>query len=991
MAYDAARQYEAPRRAYMQQEGPNYNNQQYAPQSDSDPYREYGNGASSGNHNMGLKNQPYQQNYQQNPPPPRNNYQQPYSAASGGGGANWDGYGNNSSNNGYSGYDDSGVNADFGNLSIQNTGPQRNNYPSYEGPSNYQSNPNAVHPPRTHSANALNQAPRYDNAPNRNGNFGPPAPQGRNPNGPPQRGPPPQQFGERPGTADGWQTRQGPPPQGQRRPPPPQMNQNGPRPRNGPPGGPGGTGGPRGPPPPNNQGPMQFHRPRPPPESNSYQGQNGGWSGRPGPPQGPDGYGRGGMKPLSDAGRSQTMPAHVNPGNGEFQGPGAYRGNQNVDFGDQSYPSQDGYYGYADQNPRNRGFDPTRGSVGDVLDLYTYDDSYGTNPRSNSLSNNFHYDNGGGFPQNPPQQQQQSRQEPGGGGFGSQAHRSRSQPNLRGDGPAYGPTSGGYPEFAPPMPQFQNSGNWNSGAPGGGPPNAANQINPQNPNPSSYGNMAPNARSGSGGTGALIPDNASVKSSLSTTRPPPQRSYPSQTPSDPARSNSFSLSTGTGTPMASSSNSLSTPGIEDPDALPEHPAPVRPGLSGDGAPNRSGQSQNPGAPQVNPLVAEGKMSIHDIGPVTFDMLNLMRNEIASKPANQPVNPSLQLRFAKRLVEASFVLVTDSDSKAARKSRENFTLEAHRIVKKLSTGTHPYPDAMFYLANCYGDGSLGLEVDHDRAFSLYQSAAKMNHAPSAYRTAVCCEIGAGTKKEPQKAIQWYRKAATIGDTAAMYKIGIILLKGLLGQPRNDRDAIVWLKRAAEQADEENPHALHQLGLLYESADGNSSIVRDLGYARELFTRAAELGYPPSQYRLGTAYAYGLIGCPVDAKLSITWYSRAAANGDAESELALAGWYLTGAEGILEQNDTEAYLWSRKAAEKGLAKAEFAVGHLTELGIGLNGVGNDEEAKNWYLRAAGQGNSKAKERLDEMRRGAPKKQRERLSRHNKAKDDADCVVM
>lgn len=186
---------------------------------------------------------------------------------------------------------------------------------------------------------------------------------------------------------------------------------------------------------------------------------------------------------------------------------------------------------------------------------------------------------------------------------------------------------------------------------------------------------------------------------------------------------------------------------------------------------------------------------------------------------------------------------------------------------------------------------------------------------------------------------------------MYKTGMILHKGLLGQPRNDREAIVWLKRAAEQADEENPHALHQLGILYESADGNSSLLRDLNYAQELFTKAADLGYPPSQYRLGTAYAYGLIGCPVDAKLSITWYSRAAAAGDAESELALAGWYLTGAEGVLEQNDTEAYLWSRKAAEQGLAKAEFAVGHLTELGIGLDGRGSDEEAKNWYFRAAG----------------------------------------
>lgn len=42
--------------------------------------------------------------------------------------------------------------------------------------------------------------------------------------------------------------------------------------------------------------------------------------------------------------------------------------------------------------------------------------------------------------------------------------------------------------------------------------------------------------------------------------------------------------------------------------------------------------------------------------------------------------------------------------------------------------------MFYFAECYWEGLLGLQTDHERAFNLYQSAAKLNHAPSAYRTA-----------------------------------------------------------------------------------------------------------------------------------------------------------------------------------------------------------------------------------------------------------------
>lgn len=199
---------------------------------------------------------------------------------------------------------------------------------------------------------------------------------------------------------------------------------------------------------------------------------------------------------------------------------------------------------------------------------------------------------------------------------------------------------------------------------------------------------------------------------------------------------------------------------------------------------------------------------------------------------------------------------------------------------------------------------------------------------------------------------------------MYKLGMIQLKGLLGQTKNPRDAINWLKRAADQADENNPHALHQLvgpllpkyfntrltplqGLIYES-ESNDNIIPDISYSRELFMKAAELNYPPSQFRIGCAFEYGTMGCPIDPHQSISWYSRAATQNEEESALALSGWYLTGADGVIMQSDTEAYLWARKAAEKGLGNAEYALGYYTEVGIGV--AANLDEAKRWYYKAA-----------------------------------------
>ena len=385
------------------------------------------------------------------------------------------------------------------------------------------------------------------------------------------------------------------------------------------------------------------------------------------------------------------------------------------------------------------------------------------------------------------------------------------------------------------------------------------------------------------------------------------------------------------------------------------PPPIRPGLISDNEipsiPNKpTPVRQYEPSPQGQVQSQASRSSLDNNIPVSAYDLNLMQQAIRSNPEDHKTG----LTYAKKLVEAASVLANEggnADAKATQKNREKYIFDAHKQIKKLVNAG--YPEAMFYLADCYGSGGLGLQIDPQEAFKLYQSAAKLGHAQAAYRVAVCCEMGneegGGTKRDPPRAVTWYKRAAAMGDTPAMYKTAMILLKGLLGQPPNRRDAVTWLKRAAERATAENPHALHELGLLYEAAGGNDVVVRDVAHARELFEQAARLGYKFSQFRLASAYEYGHLDCPVDPRQSIKWYSKAAAQGEHQSELALSGWYLTGSEGILQQSDTEAYLWARKAAQSGLAKAEYAMGYFTEVGIGV--TANLDEAKKWYWRASG----------------------------------------
>lgn len=397
----------------------------------------------------------------------------------------------------------------------------------------------------------------------------------------------------------------------------------------------------------------------------------------------------------------------------------------------------------------------------------------------------------------------------------------------------------------------------------------------------------------------------------------------------------------------------------NPDALPQHPTPVRPGLM-------EGGVQQPAKPppvRTYPNSSASGSTAHTrqaslerpAQPVTQAELDQLRAAVTANPANN----KQALLLVKKLVEASKVLASEggrADPKTTAKNRERYILDAHKRLKKLASAG--FPEAQFYLADCYGQGSLGLEMDTKEAFNMYQAAAKQGHPQAAYRTAVCCEMGpdegGGTRRDFAKAVQWYRRAAALGDTAAMYKLGIILLKSLLGQQRNVGEAVTWLKRAAERADKDNPYALHELGTLYEPENTDrevrSKVVADPAYAKELFTQAAQLGYKFSQFRLGQAYEYESLGCPIDNRASISWYSKAAGQGEHQAELALSGWYLTGADGILQQSDTEAYLWARKAAqaEPPLAKAMFAMGYFLETGIGC--PASIEEARKWYGRAA-----------------------------------------
>ncbi|EGO05370.1 hypothetical protein SERLA73DRAFT_43858 [Serpula lacrymans var. lacrymans S7.3] len=340
-------------------------------------------------------------------------------------------------------------------------------------------------------------------------------------------------------------------------------------------------------------------------------------------------------------------------------------------------------------------------------------------------------------------------------------------------------------------------------------------------------------------------------------------------------------------------------------------------------------------------------------------------ELYRANAKKTQDPDLQFEFAVFMIDASksFPIPTPTpgnvmEIEKAVEKRENLVHEATSLLKRLADRGHPA--SQYFLADCYanGLGTVKNRQDFDRAYPLFVLAAKHGHPDAAYRAGTCCENGWGCRRESAKALQFFRKAAAAQHPGAMYRIGIAELNGELGLSKRPREGVKWLKRSAEHANAEFPHALHELALLHERGVENVVFI-DVEYSVELLAQGAELGYAPSAHRLGECYEYGKMGCPQDPALSIHYYNIAAQQNHRDACFALTAWYLVGSPGVLPQSDTEAFLWAKKAADAGLAKAMYAVGYFLEVGIGT--PPNMSESLSYYKKAAELGDKRASQRL------------------------------
>jgi len=247
-----------------------------------------------------------------------------------------------------------------------------------------------------------------------------------------------------------------------------------------------------------------------------------------------------------------------------------------------------------------------------------------------------------------------------------------------------------------------------------------------------------------------------------------------------------------------------------------------------------------------------------------------------------------------------------------------------------------------------------------------------------------------KKDEDRALKWFQKAAAQGHVEAQYEFANALTNDtpvalfLMGMMYKDGDgvekdrgqAINWLKKAAACGHVKAADFLaKEFGIKVKvtSAKITDSDKKNAppsgGESKELkaISKAAFAGDATAQFELAKHYQTG-DGVEKNEALALRWFQRAARQGNVEAQyifaralkeenpeaLFLMGLMYRTGDGVTK-DIPEAVKWLQKAAKKGHLEAQYTLGAMYENG---DGVEKDRaRASKWLKMAAEKGHDEA----------------------------------
>ena len=195
-------------------------------------------------------------------------------------------------------------------------------------------------------------------------------------------------------------------------------------------------------------------------------------------------------------------------------------------------------------------------------------------------------------------------------------------------------------------------------------------------------------------------------------------------------------------------------------------------------------------------------------------------------------------------------------------------------------------------------------------------------------------GSGTKKDYEKAAEWYGKAALQGHAGAQFKMGQSYMKGL-GVEEDHKKAAEWYEKAGE-----NGHSLsaYTLGEMYFDGDG---VEDDLYKAKEWLERSREHAKYTLIHDIDTLLNNDHMTTAA-ARKTEAQLRQEAEEGDTYSMYKLSNWFLDGKH--VRPDPKEARYWAEKLVKVNGLNAYHQMGLVCEK------EGDLKSAFNWFMKGA-----------------------------------------
>lgn len=236
---------------------------------------------------------------------------------------------------------------------------------------------------------------------------------------------------------------------------------------------------------------------------------------------------------------------------------------------------------------------------------------------------------------------------------------------------------------------------------------------------------------------------------------------------------------------------------------------------------------------------------------------------------------------------------------------------------------------------YGAFQRGL---YKTAFNLALPNAEKDDLPSILLVAEIYARGLGQRRNPEKAIEWYKKASDLGDAEGQLQTALHQLQILKkGAPTDAIKAL--LKKSVEGG---NALAAFNLGqLLIDENAGSVGIERAAPY----FELAAKAGLADAQFAMGQIMSVGYGTVLPNEVVARAWYKLAAEQGHDTAQVEYATWLVEGRGGTRDYD--AGFLWMQRVARLGNVAAQVRLARLYRNGIGVEG--NAVLAAAWYIKA------------------------------------------